>query len=115
MTQYFPAVAVPVKAVAPDLALSFFEIDVPHAEPSYVPMPTPRAIVERGATLVRPIVAVPAFETVNGKPVVPNCETVPENVSVEVAGVGAVAEAGVSDAHPPTASVSAVATESRTE
>ena len=110
-----PEVAVPASALVPARALSFVEIELPHVAPSDVAMPTPSAIVDSGATLVRPIVTLPVVETVNGKPVVPDCATVPENASVEVAAVGAVVVA-VEDAvfvvQPATPS--AIASESGT-
>jgi len=80
-------------------------------------MPTPSAIVDSGATLVSPIVTVPVVDTVNGKPVVPDGPTVPENASVEVTAVGVVGivvEDAVLDVHPATASAIAIANESRT-
>src|SRR5262249_11056700 len=53
-------------------------------------MPTPRAIVPSGSTLVSSIVTGPFAETENGLPVVASCATAPANVSVVVAGVGGV-------------------------
>jgi hypothetical protein len=94
-----PAVAVPLSAVVPERALSFFVIGaVPQAVPSQVVTPTPNAMVASGATLVSPIVTGPSAETTNGLPVVASCTTVPVKVSVVVAGVGAAADDVVSDA-----------------
>jgi hypothetical protein len=53
--------------VAPERALSFFEIGVvPQAVPSHVATPTPIDMVASGPTLVSPIVTGPSAETTNG-------------------------------------------------
>jgi hypothetical protein len=93
-------VAVPLSAVTPARALSFFEIIVvPHASPAHVATPTPSAIVASGSTPVSAIVTGPSVETAKGLPVVASCPTVPENVSVVVTGVGAVVAGEIPDAH----------------
>ena len=89
----------PLNAVVPERALSFFVIDVvPHDVPSHVTTPTPMAIVASGSTLVSWIVTGPSVETAKGFPVVPSCPTVPEKTSVVVAGVGVVVDGVVLDA-----------------
>jgi hypothetical protein len=109
-----PAVAVPLSAVVPERALSFFEMGVvPQAAPSQVATPTPIAMVASGATLVSPIVTGPFVETTNGLPVVASCPTVPEKVSVVVTAVGAVVDDVVSDAHAALNRNSAKGIESR--
>jgi hypothetical protein len=98
---------VPLSAVVPVRALSFFAIASPHVSPFSVPIPTPTDIVASGATLVRLIVTVPVVPTVNGVPVVAEWVTIPENVSVVVTGVGVLGDE--LDPHPAASSRSVAA------
>jgi hypothetical protein len=98
-TQYVPAVAVPLKAVAPLFAWSFLAIPTAQVVPSQDPMSTPSANVVNGATAVRLTCTEPVAVTVNGNAALPSWTMLPENTSVMVAGAGAVGEGTLVDAH----------------